>query len=85
MFIVVKGVRGLDDIDVLAADVCSAVKRRGEQFDDEDRLTHWLTEDGVKFTPDSLSSALRQLERATLGVVGSGTRCRQQATVDQGR
>jgi hypothetical protein len=32
LFIVVKGVRALDDIDVLAADVCSAVKRRGEQL-----------------------------------------------------
>ena len=38
LFIVAKGVRALDDIDVLAADVCSAVKRRGEQFDAEDQL-----------------------------------------------
>ena len=58
----VKGVRALDDIDVLAADVCSAVRRRGEQFDDEDRLRSWLEEDGIGYDLRSLAVALRQLE-----------------------
>jgi hypothetical protein len=62
LFIVVKGVRALDDIDVLAADVCSAVKRRGEQFDDEDQLRSWLDEDGIGYDLRSLAVALRQLE-----------------------
>jgi hypothetical protein len=62
LFIVAKGVRALDDIDVLAADVCSAVKRRGEQFDDEDRLRSSLDEDGVRYDSQSFAVALQQLE-----------------------
>ena len=57
-----QSVRALDDFDVLAADVCSAVKRRGEQFDDEDQLRSWLDEDGIGYDPQSLAVALRQLE-----------------------
>jgi hypothetical protein len=62
LFIVAKEVRALDDIDVLAADVCSAVKRRGEQFADDDQLRSYLDEDGVRYDAQSFAVALRQLE-----------------------
>jgi hypothetical protein len=62
LYIVAKEERVLDDVDALAADICSAVKRRGEQFDDEERLRSWLDEDGIDYDPQSLAVALRQLE-----------------------
>ena len=63
MHIVLCGDHPYDEMDGLAADICASIKRRGEQFESDEQLTHWLTEDGVQFTPDSLSVAQRQLER----------------------
>jgi hypothetical protein len=62
--IVANGDHPYDETDALAADVCSAIRRRGERFESDDQLVQWLTEDGVRFTPESLAVALRQLEHS---------------------
>ena len=54
--------RPFDDVDALAADICSAVKRRGEEFESDEELRSYLDEDGIGYDPHSLAVALRQLE-----------------------
>ena len=62
-FLVLCGDHPYDETDALAADVCASIKRRGDRFESDAELCSWLTEDGAHFDPDSLSVALRQLER----------------------
>jgi hypothetical protein len=62
MHIVAKEKRVLDAVDELAADICSTLKRRGEQFENDDQLRSWLDEDRVRYDPQSFAVALRQLE-----------------------
>ena len=62
LFLVLDGRRPYDDTDALAADVCSSLKRRGEQFENDEELRSYLDEDKVDYTPESLAVALRQLE-----------------------
>ena len=59
--LVVNGRHPYDHTDVLAAAVCSSIKRRGDRFESDQELCSWLDEDGVSYTPDSLPAALRQL------------------------
>ena len=63
-FLVLCGDHPYDETDGLAADICASIKRRGERFESDEQLHSWLTEDGVQFTPESLSAALRQLEHS---------------------
>lgn len=62
--LVLCGDHPYDETDGLAADICAAIKRRGERFEGDGQLHSWLTEDGVQFTAESLSAALRQLEHS---------------------
>jgi hypothetical protein len=62
VFIVAREDHPFDDVDALAADICLTLKRRDEQFDDEDQLSSYLDEDGIAYTSESLAVALRQLE-----------------------
>ena len=62
MYVVPCGDHPFDDVDALAADICTAMKARDERFDDEDQLTAWLDEDGVSYSSHCLAVALRQLE-----------------------
>ena len=59
--LVVNGRHPLDQTDLLAASVCSSVKRRGDRFESDDQLTSWLDEDNVRYDSGSLTAALRQL------------------------
>ena len=54
--------RPFDDTDALAADICSALRRRGDRFGSDAQLAAWLDEDQVHWTAQSLAVALRQLE-----------------------
>jgi hypothetical protein len=62
LYLVSNSPRPFDDVDALAADVCLALKRRGDRFDNDAQLTSWLDEDQVQWTEQSLAVALRQLE-----------------------
>ena len=62
-YLVLKGDHPYDEVDALAADVCSTIKRRGDRFDSDDQLRSWLDEDHVQCTPGKLSAAMLQLER----------------------
>jgi hypothetical protein len=62
-YLMLKGDHPYDEVDTLAADVCSTIKRRGDRFDSAEQLTSWLDEDGVSYTPGRLSAAVYQLER----------------------
>jgi hypothetical protein len=42
--------------------VCSAIKRRGDRFENDQEFMHWLDEDQVQYAVKSLAVALRQLE-----------------------
>ena len=46
-YLVRSGRRPYDETDALAADICSTIKRRGEDFESDEQLTSWLEEDGV--------------------------------------
>jgi hypothetical protein len=60
--LVLSGTRPYDGTDELAADICASIKRRSDRFESDEELVRLLTEEGVKFDPGSLSTALRQLE-----------------------
>jgi hypothetical protein len=70
LYIVAKEVRGLDDIDALAADVCSAVKRRGEQF--VPPVTAYLSRSVSVAQGARIVEYLKQAS-APVGAVGSGS------------
>jgi hypothetical protein len=59
--LVLSGDHHFDSTDVLAADVCAVIKRRGDRFESDEELVQWLETDRVPFTPGSLSTALHQL------------------------
>ena len=63
-YLVLSGRRPYDETDALAADICSTIKRRGEDFESDEQLTSWLEEDGVVFTPSFLAVALLDLEHS---------------------
>jgi hypothetical protein len=62
-YFVLTGDHPYDEVDALAADVCSIIKRRGDRFTSDDQLRSWLDEDGVSYTDGRLSAAMYQLER----------------------
>jgi hypothetical protein len=62
-YLVLKGDHPYDEVDALAADVCSTIKRRGDRFDSDDQLRGWLDEDGVSCTSGRLAATVYQLER----------------------
>ena len=59
--LVVNGRHSYDQTDALAASVCSSIKRRGDRFESDRELCSWLDEDGVSYTSEALTAALRQL------------------------
>jgi hypothetical protein len=60
---VLTGDHPYDEVDAVAADVCSTIKRRGDRFTDDDQLRSWLDEDKISHTDGTLSAAMLQLER----------------------
>jgi DNA-binding HxlR family transcriptional regulator len=63
LFVVLNSRDPYDQRVSLAADVCSVIKRRGDQFESDQELCSWLDQDQVNYTPESLSAALHHLER----------------------
>ena len=52
-----------DEVDALAADVCSVLKDHNEQFEAEEELRTWLDQAVIEHTEKGLEAALHQLER----------------------
>jgi hypothetical protein len=61
-YLVLSGTHPYDHIDVLVADVCSAIKAHGERFESEDQLRSWLDEDKITYDSGGLAIALSHLE-----------------------
>ena len=51
LHVVPKEDRPFGDVDALAADICSAVKRRGEEFESDEELRCIWTRTGLVTTP----------------------------------
>ena len=62
LHLVAKEDRVFDAVDELATDICAVIKKHGEQFADDDQLRSHLDADRVRYDPQSLAVALRQLE-----------------------
>jgi hypothetical protein len=52
-----------EEIDVLATDIAAFIKRRGDEFDNEDQVQGWLTEEGIEWDEQTFFAALGQLEQ----------------------
>ena len=62
MFLVLRSRCPYDQVAVLAADVCAAMKRHGGRFESEAELIGWLDGDQVSFDSVRFEQALYQLE-----------------------